>query len=140
MLSIIRNKLNIVIILMMIFDLNHGTEPDENDWFSQYGAKRDAEDGILQDEMGEDGGEGTLKQKKHVNRIIIYFVCLMWLFGKLFCLNLVMTAIEPRGSTTSSMTRASTGALMSTVGLGLSGVTGPTWSLSGFMPRRLAIY
>ena len=64
MLSIIRNKLNIVIILMVIFDLTTGTEPGENDWFSQYGAKRDAEDGILQDGMGEDEGEGTLKQKK----------------------------------------------------------------------------
>ena len=51
-----------------------------------------------------------------------------------------MIAIEPSGSTTSWMTRASTGALTSTVGLVLSGVTKPTWSLSGFMPRRLAIH
>ena len=63
MLSIIRNKWNFVIILMMIFDLTHGTEPDENDWFSQYGAKRDEEDGILQDGMGEDEGEGTKTEK-----------------------------------------------------------------------------
>ena len=84
MLSIIRNKCNFVIILMMIFDLTTGTEPDENDWFSQYGAKRDAEDGILQDGVGEGAGEGILKQKRHVNMIIIYFVCLKWLLLNFF--------------------------------------------------------
>ena len=78
MLSIIRNKLNMLIILMVVFELNTGTEP-ENDWFSQYGAERDAGDGILQDGMEEGEGGGILKQKKHVNMIIIYFVCLMWL-------------------------------------------------------------
>ena len=57
-----------------------------------------------------------------------------------FCLNSVMIAIEPSWSTTSWMTRASTGALTSTVGLVLSGVTKPTLSLSGLMPRRLAIH
>ena len=65
MLSIIRKKWNFVIILMMISDLTHGTGSDENDWFSQYGAKRDEEDGILQeDELGEDDGEGTKTEKE----------------------------------------------------------------------------
>ena len=137
MLSIIRNKLNIVIILMVVFELNTGTEP-ENDWFSQYGAERDAGDGILQDGMEEGEGEGILKQKKHVNMIIIYFVCLMWLLLN-FLSQLVMTAIGPRGSTAASMTRAtaSTGALMSTVALGLSTMAGPTGSLSGLCPGNL---
>ena len=67
-----------LIILMVVFELNTGTET-ENDWFSQYGAERDAGDGVLEAGMEEGEVGGILKQKKHVNMIIIYFVCLMWL-------------------------------------------------------------
>ena len=55
-------KWNFVIILILVSDLSHCTDPDENNWFSQYGARRDEEDGILQeDELGEAGSEGTKK-------------------------------------------------------------------------------
>ena len=48
--------------LMLVCGLALCTDPDEADWFSAYGARRDAEDGRIQeDEVREAGEEGTRK-------------------------------------------------------------------------------
>ena len=79
MLSIIRKRLNFVIFLMVISDLTHCTEPDENNWFSQYGAKRDEEDGMLQeDELGADDGEGTKTEKECQQNIYCVVLLVIW--------------------------------------------------------------
>ena len=82
MLSIIRKRLNFVIFLMVISDLTHCTEPDENNWFSQYGAKRDEEDGFLQEgELGEDAGdagEGTKTEKEYQQNIYCVVLLVIW--------------------------------------------------------------
>ena len=79
MLSIIRKRLNFVIFLMVISGLTHCTEPDENNWFSQYGAKRDEEDGMLQeDELGADDGEGTKTEKECQQNIYCVVLLVIW--------------------------------------------------------------
>ena len=68
-----------MIILMMISDLTHCTEPDENNWFSQYGAKRDEEDGFLQEgELGENDGEGTKTEKEFQQNIYCVVLLVIW--------------------------------------------------------------
>ena len=72
-------KWNFVIILMLVCDLSHCTDPDENNWFSQYGARRDEEDGILQeDELGEAGSEGTKNRKECQQNIYCVVLLVMW--------------------------------------------------------------
>ena len=68
-----------MIFLMMISDLTHCTEPDENNWFSQYGAKRDEEDGFLQEgELGENDGEGTKTEKEFQQNIYCVVLLVIW--------------------------------------------------------------
>ena len=72
-------KWNFVIILMLVCDLSLCTDPDENNWFSQYGARRDEEDGILQeDELGEAGSEGTKNRKECQQNIYCVVLLVMW--------------------------------------------------------------
>ena len=79
--SIIKDKLRMLIILMVVLELNTGTETD-NDWFSQYGEERDAGEDVLETGIGEgEVGEGILKQKEacqHLYDNYLSFVCLMW--------------------------------------------------------------
>ena len=131
--SIIKNKLRMLIILMVVFELNTGTET-ENDWFSQYGEERDAGEDVVETGMEEGEVGGILKQKEacqHDNYLLLFVLC-----GDCynFLSQLVMTTIGPRGSTAAEMTMAtaSTGAMMSTVALGVSTMTGTRVSLSGY--------
>ena len=69
--SIIKHKLRMLIILMVVLELNTGTETD-NGWFAQYGEERDAgENGVLETGIGEgDVGEGITKTERSMSNFV----------------------------------------------------------------------
>ena len=72
-------KCSFVIILMLVCDLSHCTDPDENNWFAQYGSRRDEEDGRIQeDELREAGEEGTRNRKECQQNIYCVVLLVMW--------------------------------------------------------------
>ena len=142
--SIIRHKLKMLIILMVVLELNTGTETD-NDWFSQYGEERDAGEDVLETGMEEgEVGEGTLKQKEACqNCMIIIYLLFVFLVIVITLSQLVMTTIGTRVSTATEMsteTASTRAAMMSTLARGLSTMTGPRVSLSGYAQENLIIY
>ena len=115
---------------MVVLELNTGTETD-NDWFSQYGEKRDAGEDVLETGIGEgEVGEGILKQKEacqHLYDNYLSFVCLIVVIV-ITLSQLVMTTIGTRVSTATEMSTATgstRAAMMSTLTRGLSTMTGP---------------
>ena len=74
-----RMKWSFVITLMLVCDLSLCTDPDETDWFSAYGARRDEEDGRIQeDELREAGEEGTRNRKKCQQNIYCVVLLVVW--------------------------------------------------------------
>ena len=88
--SIIKDKLRMLIILMVVLELNTGTETD-NDWFSQYGERRDAGEDVLETGIGEgEVGGGILKQKEACQHLYDNYLLLFVLCGD--CYNFVSTS------------------------------------------------
>ena len=70
--SIIKHKLRMVIILMMVLELNTGTETNDG-WFAAYGEERDAvENGVLETGIGEgvDVEEGIAKTERSMSNFV----------------------------------------------------------------------
>ena len=129
---------------MVVLELNTGTETD-NDWFSQYGEERDAGEDVLETGIGEgEVGEGILKQKEACqNCMIIIYLLFVFLVIVITLSQLVMTTIGTRVSTATEMsteTASTRAAMMSTLARGLSTMTGPRVSLSGYAQENLIIY
>ena len=129
---------------MVVLELSTGIETD-NDWFSQYGEKRDAGEDVLETGIGEgEVGGGILKQKEACQHLYDnYLFCLSYVVIVITLSQLVMTTIGTRVSTATEMSTATAStraAMMSTLTRGLSTMTGPRVSLSGYAQENSIIY